>query len=242
MNKGYIAIIISVIISLALIISTFTLSSAIKSINKDTTIGVTGSAQEDIKSDYATWNGTFSTTAVVAKGGYAKLVSDKVLVSDYLKSLDVKDAEISFSSINSYPIYKRDYNNNPSNEIEGYTLSQTVTVKSINVDLVDKVSRNATDLINQDVNFSSEPAAFYCKDLSKRKIEMIGKATKDCKDRAENIVKNSGGKLGSIISAKTGVFQITPQNSTEISDYGVNDTTSIDKQITAVVKCTFSVN
>jgi hypothetical protein len=39
-----------------------------------------------------------------------------------------------------------------------------------------------------------------------------------------------------------GIFQITPVNSTNLSDYGEYDTSSIQKQITAVVHATFSVN
>ncbi|MFA5160529.1 MAG: SIMPL domain-containing protein, partial [Candidatus Omnitrophota bacterium] len=42
-------------------------------------------------------------------------------------------------------------------------------------------------------------------------------------------------------SAKMGVFQITPVNSTEISDWGMNDTTSLDKKVTAVVNASFSI-
>jgi hypothetical protein len=38
-----------------------------------------------------------------------------------------------------------------------------------------------------------------------------------------------------------GVFQITPRFSTEISDYGVNDVSSIDKDVTAVVRATFVI-
>jgi len=36
-----------------------------------------------------------------------------------------------------------------------------------------------------------------------------------------------------------GVFQITPINSNDVSDYGINDTSSIDKEIMAVVNCVF---
>jgi len=38
-----------------------------------------------------------------------------------------------------------------------------------------------------------------------------------------------------------GVFQITPLYSTEVSDYGINDTSSLEKEITAVVTCTFEI-
>ncbi|OQB37667.1 MAG: hypothetical protein BWY06_02289 [Candidatus Latescibacteria bacterium ADurb.Bin168] len=38
-----------------------------------------------------------------------------------------------------------------------------------------------------------------------------------------------------------GVFQITPRNSTMVSDYGINDTSSREKDVTAVVSVTFAV-
>ena len=44
---------------------------------------------------------------------------------------------------------------------------------------------------------------------------MISKATEDARLRAEKIAEFSGGKLGKIVSAKMGVFQITGQNSNE---------------------------
>jgi hypothetical protein len=42
-------------------------------------------------------------------------------------------------------------------------------------------------------------------------------------------------------SAKMGVFQITPATSTDISDYGMNDTTSFDKKVMAVVTVSFAI-
>ena len=38
-----------------------------------------------------------------------------------------------------------------------------------------------------------------------------------------------------------GVYQITPRDSTDVSDYGVNDTSSREKDVTAVVTATFAV-
>ena len=38
-----------------------------------------------------------------------------------------------------------------------------------------------------------------------------------------------------------GVFQITPAFSTQVTDYGINDTSSRLKDVTAVVSATFAV-
>ncbi|HOG24446.1 MAG TPA: SIMPL domain-containing protein, partial [Candidatus Omnitrophota bacterium] len=42
-------------------------------------------------------------------------------------------------------------------------------------------------------------------------------------------------------SARMGVFQITPVNSTSVSDWGENDTSSVEKKVTAVVNASFSI-
>jgi hypothetical protein len=48
--------------------------------------------------------------------------------------------------------------------------------------------------------------------------------------------------VGRVRDAKTGVFQITSRNSTDVSDSGIYDTSSIDKDITAVVSVTFGID
>jgi len=37
-------------------------------------------------------------------------------------------------------------------------------------------------------------------------------------------------------------IHITPRNSTDVSDYGIYDTTSLEKDITAVVSMTFGLD
>lgn len=70
---------------------------------------------------------------------------------------------------------------------------------------------------------------------------MIGLATKDAKTRATKILDNTGNKVGALKSANTGIFQITPLYSEEVSDFGISDTSSVEKEITAVVNCEFEV-
>jgi hypothetical protein len=54
-------------------------------------------------------------------------------------------------------------------------------------------------------------------------------------------VKGLGGKLGRMRASSLGVYQITPRNSTQVSDYGISDTSSRLKDVTAVVSATFAV-
>jgi hypothetical protein len=70
-------------------------------------------------------------------------------------------------------------------------------------------------------------------------VEALKKATQDARERAETLVSGLDAKLGAARSANVGVFQVTPRNSTEVSDYGIYDTSTREKDVTAVVTITF---
>jgi len=70
---------------------------------------------------------------------------------------------------------------------------------------------------------------------------MIGRATNNARERAVQIAKKGKFRLGPIASVRVGIFQITPTNSTEVSNYGINDTTSIEKEIKCVVEIKYFV-
>jgi len=74
------------------------------------------------------------------------------------------------------------------------------------------------------------------------KIEMLGQAALDAKARAQQIASSTGNQVGGLRAAEMGVLQITPPDSSEVTGYGVNDTSSLEKDITAVVHMTFSID
>ena len=51
----------------------------------------------------------------------------------------------------------------------------------------------------------------------------------------------TGSNVGKVKSMRMGVFQITPADSNNVSDMGINDTTTIDKKVTAVANVVFNV-
>ena len=204
-------------------------------------ITVTGSAQKDIKSDYAVWTGSFSRRGNDMVTAFKKLGEDLVKVKQYLTRQGIRESEILVQQIETETIYKKNEKGNATNDIEGYRLKQSVELRSNDVDKIARISREATDLINEGIELTSwSPEYFYTK-LDELKIEMLAKATENAKLRAENMVKATGNKIGFMRSARMGVFQITPISSTEIADWGMNDTTSLDKKVTAVVSASFSI-
>jgi len=236
-------IILGVCIAAATIVSSVILSKGFLRITKFVReqITVTGSAQKEIKSDYIVWRGTFSARQADLKTGYKKLNADLEEIKEYLNGKGVNEKEVIVLQITTNKIYKKNEKGNDTNEIQWYLLSQTIEVRSKDVYKIDKVSRESTELINDNIDFDSQPPEYFYTKLDELKIEMLGKATENAKARAENMVKATGNKIGSIRSAKMGVFQIMPITSTEISDYGVNDITSLDKKVMAVVSASFAI-
>ena len=236
-------IILGICIAVATVVSSVILSQGALKITKFVReqITVTGSAQKEIKSDYIVWRGTFSTRQADLKTGYGKLNEDLEKIKKYLTGKAISQNEIIISQISTYKVYKKNESGSDTNEIQLYVLSQTIEIQSKDVEKVDKVSRESTELINENIDFeSSAPEYFYTK-LDELKIEMLAKATENAKFRAENMVKATGNRIGFIRSARMGVFQITPITSTEVSDWGVNDTSSLDKKVTAVVSASFAI-
>ncbi len=244
LNKKY-YLFIPIILVLGPIIAALIIASTWKGVSRNNvTIAVTGSASKEIKSDLAVWNGHVSVEAKEMVEGYTKLQESVKKVKDYLVSKGFPGESIKFSSVNTSDAYEGDdggYLGKSTKKKVGYVLSQEVNLESSDVDKIDLLSRQVTELIMQGVGITSESPQFYYTKLSDLKIEMIGLASEDAKLRADQIAKSTGNKVGEVRSSKTGVMQINSKNSTEVSDYGVNDVSSLEKKITAVVSVTFSI-
>lgn len=236
-------IILGVCIAVATIVSSVILSGGILKVMKFTReqINVTGSATKEIRSDYIVWSAELSRREADLKAAYKNLQDDLNKVRAYLSSKGIKDDELVISQVSTETIFKKNEKGNDTNDIQGYRLAQSVTIRSYDVDKITDVSRQSTELIDQGVQLTSyAPEYFYTK-LDELKIEMLSKATENAKARAANMAKATGNRIGFMRSARMGVFQITPATSTEVSDFGMNDTSSLDKKVMAVVTVSFAI-
>ncbi|NQZ44957.1 MAG: SIMPL domain-containing protein [Flavobacteriaceae bacterium] len=236
----------AVIFSLAIILAAFFLGNAyVKRANPPQVISVTGLGNENFTSDLIVWEGRFSAYSPVLTTAFERLNRDKEVVRDYLVSKGIASENIIFNSVQT--IEQRDNKYENGNYVgslfRGYELSQTVQIESTQVASIEAVSREITELLNKGVQLNSSPPRYYYTKLADLKIEMISKATEDARIRAEKIAENAGGRLGDLISARMGVFQITGQNSGE--DYswgGAYNTSSKNKTASITMRLEYHVD
>jgi hypothetical protein len=210
--------------------------------NGEQTITVTGSARKRIKSDLVIWRAAVTYQAAELSEAYKSLSDNIPRVKQYLISKGIPEDQITISSISSSTMHARDNEGNETGQITGYSLRQELEVRSTDVDKIERVAREATELINQGILLESMSPEYHYTKLGDLKIEMLGEASKDAKERAQRIATSTGSSIGSVRSAKMGVMQITPADSNEVSGEGMNDTSSLEKDITAVVNVSFAVD
>jgi len=119
--------------------------------------------------------------------------------------------------------------------------NQRIEIKSTDVNKIKEISLDISSLIEKGVNFNVDMPEYHYTKLADLKIEIQAAASKDAMIRAQKIAEATGRELGPMRSARMGVLQITPRLSNMISDYGINDLSSIEKEITAVVNASFEI-
>lgn len=241
-SKKFGALVLAVtIFTLGIVLSTFKVADSIIEVKGNNNLTVTGSAKKQIKSDWVVWQGTFTAQSITPQEAYTQITTASSKVKDYLVKQGFSEKELIFSSISTSTLYELNYNGMSTNKIVGYRVSQNVEIRSADIEKVTTVSRQSTELLKEGFEFQSMSPQYYYTKIADLKISMLAEATKDAKARAEQISTSTDSQLGKLKTAKMGVFQITPLYSTAVEDYGINDTSSIDKEITAVVTCSFEL-
>jgi len=214
-------------------------------------VEVTGSAAMPITSDLIIWTGSVNQESPTLSLAYTGIKSQVKSVVAYLQKQGIDASDISTSAITTTPLYEPLPKSNSSDnsdssrvsyrKLVAYDLQEQVEVRSTNVMLVDKVSREVTDLLSSGINFSGQAPQYLYTKLGEAKVEILAKAAADARRRADTLSKNAGANLGVVRYIRANPLQITPRDDTNVSSEGQNDTTSLYKTITAIVDIGVSV-
>ena len=228
----------TILIALAIIATALIGSDAFKSRNTNkNSISVTGLGSESFVSDLIVWSGSFAKRNYSLKQAYYELEKDKQVIQDYMIDEGLKRSNLIFSAVDINKEFKNIYDekgNYKGQEFVGYRLTQEVEIESKQVEKVEGISRNISELINRGIEFDSKSPRYYYTGLAELKLKMISAATKDANNRAKNIAKNAESKVGKLKSAKMGVFQIVGQNSSESYSWGGSFNTSSKRKTASI--------
>jgi hypothetical protein len=196
-----------------------------------------GSTRKNVKSDLVVWKGSFTTEAPTLLEAQQKLKANAVKVGQFLTGNSVTNYVFKPIGIEELKASIKDADGWRQERATGYRLAQSVRVESSDVDRLAQL--DTTPLVEQGVLFTTEPPQFLYTKVAGEKIEMLADATRDARARAEQIAAQGSRSIANLHDAEMGVFQITPLHESDTSSGGENDTSSLDKTITAVVSATF---
>lgn len=209
-------------------------------------ISATGSANMDFTSDLIVWRGSYSAHGQTTKEAYAVIKKDAQLTRDYMLKNGVSEEELVFNSVVISP--QIDYLYNDQGMVigqteNGFNLSQEVAITSSDVDKIESISRDVTQLIDSGVEFASQAPEYYYTKLDELKLEMIEAATQNAKARIDILTEHSKSQRGKLLTCDLGVFQITAQNSDsdEYSYSGAFNTSAKEKTASVTVRLNYSV-
>ena len=202
-------------------------------------ITTTGSATKAVTSDKVKWTSSITRVVKLAtiKDGYAKMDADLKEVKTFLVANGIPE-----SGIEVAPVYMNEiYDNNYQAE-KNYNLIQNIEVNSTDVQKISDLAKNTSELnINKGILFSTVSLEYYYSKLPETRVELLAQAIADAKARAQKLAEAGGKHIGALKSASSGVVQVRSANSADVSDYGMYDTSKIDKEIMITVKASFVI-
>ncbi len=239
----------AVVFGIAIIICAVVLGQGIGNIKRaNNVISVTGSTEKIVKSDTAKIILSINHKSTANSSDIAiqnrSLNEDVKMLKGYLLNNGVKEKEVDVSQVNTVDICMLNQKTGYSDcqlGVTGHDMSVTVTVNTKNVKLATDISGTVVVDMSNKANVNLDRVEYYYDNLKNDRVGMLADATRNATERASAIAIAGNSKLGSIVEASSGVFQVTTVNSSDVSDYGSYDTSSIDKKVTAVVRVSFEV-
>jgi hypothetical protein len=239
------------VMSIATLGGSWILSSGITKVNRNDAISVTGTAERIVESDAGKWTLVITKQSDPLSLGVvsAQIKEQQGSVVKYLVSQGMAEKDITIQPVVSNVVCQSQnqvmYDGSGRQQCAGsfnYALTQTIIVESGDVKKLKDLSINAQQVLSlRGVYIQTTQVDFFYSKLSDLRVELLEEASKNAKERAVAIAKSTGDTVGGVRTASQGVFQVTQKNSTEVSDYGSYDTSTIEKKVTAIVRASFAV-
>jgi hypothetical protein len=205
----------------------------------DRTIRVVGYATQDFEADIVKWSFNLSVPVPLngLNDGYRQM---KNKLDTFQKIWDLKKIEVDEFQVRPVSVQK---SYGEYGKISGYTIEQNIYIISKNINAIEKITINPVDFAKMNLAFEYSRIEYFSSQLEDIKKQLLSYATKNARERAEEIVAmTESAKIGKMLSARAGIFQITEPLSTDIAGYGIHSTSTRNKTIKVTVNAVFSID
>jgi hypothetical protein len=228
------------LLAIAFLLGSLFIGNGISDRGRNDTIDVTGSAKKRVRADQATWSASLSVQNADPATAARQLARWTAEVRQFLREEGIREEELEVAPISTSLVGDDEYSESVS-KVKAYQLTRYFEVDTKRVDAMADFAEAASQLIARGIPLSPNAVEYTFTKLPSLRPQLLAEAVKDAKRRSGVLVEGTGAKIGKIRGIHVGVFQITAPNSTDVSDYGEYDTSTIQKDVTAVVNLTFAL-
>jgi len=199
----------SIILGVAIVLLGLCLKSGIDNFaNRDRRVTVKGLSEMQVPADKVTWNLSVYETGDNLSSLYDKMTATTQKVVDFLTANGIKAEEI---AVNPPDVDDRISNRWGDEKIPfNYKLTTGISVISNNVSAVRALVDKQGELLKQGIALGGENNLHYeYTEFQTLKPKMIEESIANARSTAEQFAKNSGSKLGKIITANQGVVSMS---------------------------------
>jgi uncharacterized protein len=230
------------VVSTGLVVGAGALRDGLKARSHQDMITVTGSARRTIVSDTVVWRASLTSRQLTPADASRELSAWVGRVQSFLRTAGANDNEVRFEPISTETIPQVGPDGHTeTGRVGGYKLTRAFEVRSARVKEITEIVQRSSTLLGEGIPLTAQPPQYLYAQLAQIRPDLLADASRDAKTRGERLVAAAGGHLGRLQSVSAGVFQITAPGSTDTSGEGVYDTSTIDKDVTAVVNLTFAM-
>jgi hypothetical protein len=215
----------------------------------DRYISVKGFSEREVKSDFVIWSLKIRTATDNLLDGNKTTEASRKKIIEFLTKNGIETGEIIPQGLNVTDRQANEYVPPNAGNIFRYVIEETIEVRSNHVDVVQKVSRMTSELLNAGVALTARNEwdtglKYLFTKLNTIKPEMLAEATRNASQAAEQFTKESKTELGKMRKASQGLFSIMDRDqSLSNSPEGgyASGTADLYKKIRVVVSVDYSI-
>ena len=215
---------------------------------EDRTVSVKGLSEREVKADLVVWSIQTRIVSDNLNESSDKIEEAKNKVIKFLIQNQIPNEDIITEGISVTDKRANQYDSYQQVNTPRYLVTQTIQIRSNNVDLVQNVSRMTGELLQAGVVISNNeygsPIQYYFTKLNDIKPEMISEATQKAREAALKFASENDAKLGRLKKANQGLFTIVDRTASLSGGEGgyASSTMDIFKKVRVVISAEYSIN